>query len=141
MDADYTAAKGYLRGERYYGRIVRKFFLFGGIVMLVSLPFFGDFVPGNPMISLVALVGISLAAGFLNPVMRSAVVFDVLVSIVAMVIFEYEALSLYSTAAGFRGQLFLAVNQILALNFFLATYYGAKSVRGLFIKAKIVNSD
>ena len=118
MDVDYIAARNYLGKEHYYGRLVRKFFLFGGIVMLVSLPFFSNIIPGNPKISLFAIVAIGLAAGLINPLMRLAVLFNVLVSIVAMVTFEYEAIILYSSVSSAVEWLFFGINQILALNFF-----------------------
>ncbi len=142
MDADYTAAKKYLAKEHYYGRLVRKFFLFGGIVMLLSLPFFNDLIPASPTFSLLAVVAVSLAAGLINPLMRSAVLFNVLVSIAALIIFEYEAISLYAAIPSSDAEwLFFVINQALALNFFLATYYGTKSARGLLVKGKFVDSE
>ncbi|MDO8482630.1 MAG: hypothetical protein Q7S86_02315 [bacterium] len=141
MDVDYTAAKKYLGKDHYYGELVRKFFLFGGVVMLVSLPFFSDLIPASPTFSLLAVVAISLAAGLINPLMRSAVLFNIVVSIVAMLIFEYQAIRLYGTLTLATEGVFFFINQVLALNFFLATYYGVKSARGFLMKGKFVDSE
>ncbi len=139
MDADYTSAKEYLRGEHYYGRTVRKFFLFGGVLMLVSLPFFYNLVPVNLLVSLLAVVVLGLFAGLLNPLTRWVVVLNVFVSLGAVIVFEYEAVRFYGENSSTTAQLFFVVNQILSLNFFFATYYGAKSARSLFVKEKFVN--
>ncbi|KKW09496.1 MAG: hypothetical protein UY44_C0001G0061 [Candidatus Kaiserbacteria bacterium GW2011_GWA2_49_19] len=139
MDVDYNAAKKYLGKEHYYGELVRKFFLFGGVVMLVSLPFFSESIPASPTFSLLSVVAISLAAGLINPLMRSAVLFNILVSVAALVIFEYQTMRLYTEVSLGGEWTFFVINQVLALNFFFATYYGAKSARGFFLKSKFVS--
>ena len=142
MDTDYASAKGYLRSEHYYGRIVRKLFLFGGFLMLLSLPFFADKIPVNIAVSISAIVLIGLVAGLLSPIARSAVVLDLVASLVATAVFEYQSVLLHT--AGFATQsdfIFFLINQVLAINFFVSTYYGSKTVRGLLFKAKFVDSQ
>ncbi len=138
MDVDYSAAKEYLKEEHYYGRVVRKLFLSAGIVMLFSLPLFSNLIPASAGMSLAAIVALGIVAGFLNPLSRWVVVLHLALSLAALIVFEQEAILSYGLLSSQTGTLFFAVNQLLALNFFFATYYAAKSVRGLFVKGKIV---
>lgn len=139
MDADYVATREYLHQEHYYGRVVRKFSLWGGTLMLLSLPFFSDLIHVNIFVSLTAVLMVGFAAGLLTPASRSLVLVNAVVSMLATFIFEYQAVSLYGDATSFRQTVFFVVNQLLALNFFFATYYSAKSVRGLFVKTKVIH--
>ncbi len=117
----------------YYGDTVRKLFLVAGIIMLVTLPFFSKSLPQPLFISLLAIVVITTFAGFTSPRSFFIVILNALVSLIALLFFEYYAV--ISASGGIDEPLFL-INQILALISFFALYYSLKTVRGVFLIKK-----
>lgn len=109
----------------YYGTIVRQLFLIGGILMLLTLPFFQNLLPVPSFISVLAILLIGIAAGFTSPRNAFVMILNLGISLVAFVAFEYRAVVTYSIPLE---PLFLA-NQFLAAVFFFALYYSAKTVR------------
>lgn len=112
----------------YYGDIVRKLFIAGALVMLASLPFVQWFIPLPIFLSVLFILAIVLAAGFLAPTQKWTIIVDVCLAGLAVLAFEDYAVQSY-----FHSQiLFFVVNQILAIVFFIAFYYAVKTVRGTF---------
>lgn len=116
----------------YYGDIVRAFFIFGAALMLVSLPFFRLEIPTSVPASLAVIAVLGLAAGLTNPRQKWVAALDAVISLAAVLFFGYFAAAAY-TAYSPRS-VFFWINQVLALNFLLALYYAAKTVRTMFAK-------
>lgn len=113
--------------EHYYGDIIRKLFLAGGIIMLLGLPFVYQSIPSPLTFAIFFVLVIIILAGFLSPRHRRAIAVDVLVAAVCLGTFEYYAINAYLAADG----PFFFVNQVLAFVFFFALYYGTKTLRGI----------
>jgi hypothetical protein len=54
-----------LSTTHYYGDLVRKLFLAGGLLMLISLPFFQFFVPVSMFVAIIAILVIILGAALI----------------------------------------------------------------------------
>ncbi len=118
----------------YYGDTIRKLFIAAAVLMLISLPFFQNLIPFPVFASLLGVLVIVLGAGFIAPKNRWLVVINLIISATAMLTFEYYAISAYlESHIGF-----FVANQILAIIFLAASYYGAKTVRGIFSEHYIV---
>lgn len=133
-------AKTQIREEaprHYYGDVTRRLFVAGGIVMLVGMPFFADYLKQMVVLSALGVIAIALIAGFANPRSRSVQILLLSVSIAAVLFFESYAAYLYSTLPleGW-GLLFVGATQLLAIIFFLALYFSAKTVRGMSFRAR-----
>jgi hypothetical protein len=113
----------------YYGNLVRRFFLLGAIIMLVTLPFLNALLPVSLFYSLFAIVVLSLVAGLTSPRKMWAIGLDEVIAVFAVMVFEYYAVSYYLEYSA-SSPLFI-VNQLLALNFLVALYYNTKTLRGM----------
>lgn len=111
----------------YYGDIVRKLFLWGGLIMLLTLPFFNQFLPVPAFVSMLAILVIGLVAGFTNPLQRWVMFLDIVVALVGLIAFEYHAVSQYSVIP----LLLFLIDQLLAVIFFFALYFSTKTLRGI----------
>lgn len=114
--------------DHYYGDLVRRLFFAGALIMLVALPFFGELIEIPPMVSIFAIVVVGIAAGFTNPRHTAILVLNVIISITALVTFEYYTIDSY-LKLGFSSA-FLWINQLLSVIFFLALYFSIKTLRG-----------
>jgi len=112
----------------YYGDIVRRLFIVGGMVMVVTYPFFKDRIIAPAIFSVLAIVIVGLAAGLTNPRQQWVMVLDVCISVLGLVFFEYYAITQTATFE----ELFFWMNQLLAAIFFAAFYYSVKTLRGSF---------
>lgn len=115
--------------HHYYGDVVRRLFITAGIIMLVALPFFNEFLPVPAVGSLLAVVVINIVAGLTNPMQRWVMMFDVIVSLLGLLAFEYHAINQYNDIPVI---LFVA-DQLLAVMFFFALYYSVKCLRGVMV--------
>ena len=115
----------------YYGNVVRAFMMFGGVVMLVTLPFFTDIIPQPAFLSIFLILGIVILSGLLSPRHKWLSLLDTLISAAGFILFEYYAISAAETFG--NGSAFFLINQALALIFIVATYYGTKTVRSMFL--------
>ena len=117
----------------YYGDIVRLFFLFAGIVMLLSLPLLTDILPVPIYISIISILMLIFVAGLTNPAQKWVSVLDIIMSAVGFVVFEYYAAKIFSQNIDFY--VFL-VNQTLAAFFLFAFYFATKTLRGFLVKER-----
>ncbi len=138
-DIDYNSAKEYLAHEHYYGRQIRGLFITSGIIMLLTLPIFNALIPFNGLFSMGMIILVGILAGLLSPLARSVVVLCTLVALVGGFVFEYQAVSGFWQISGAFEFWFFAVNELLAVLFFFALYYGNKTLRGIFFKSKTVH--
>ncbi|MBP6884871.1 MAG: hypothetical protein KBC17_03555 [Candidatus Pacebacteria bacterium] len=118
--------------NHYYGNSIRSLFVITGVLMTISLPYFSDLISMPISVSLIAMLGLAILGGFLNPVQKWIIVVDTLVSILAFAGFEYYAVHTYLTATpNIQSHVyFYWLNQIFALLFFLAVYLSIKTLRG-----------
>ncbi len=137
-DIDYNSAKEYLTHEHYYGREVRSLFIVSAIVMLLTLPVFNSLIPFNGIFSMAMIIVVGFLAGLLSPLSRSVMVVCTLVAALGGFAFEYEAVSTFWQIDTPLKWWFFAVNQLLALLFFFALYYGSKTLRGIFFNGKTI---
>lgn len=115
----------------YYGDIVRKLFLLAGLIMIITLPIFSDLISVPVVFSVIAIMVMAFLAGLQSPKKKSISLLNLAVAVVGYGIFQYQAFYHYAYATTFTiSRPFFAVNQILALLFFGALYYGSKTVRG-----------
>lgn len=118
--------------RHYYGDVTRRLFVAGGIIVLAGMPFFADYLQQMITLSVLGVIAIALVAGFANPRSRNVQILLLLVSVAAVLFFESYAAYLYTTLPlEGRGLLFVAATQLLAIIFFLALYFSAKTVRGM----------
>jgi hypothetical protein len=96
-------------------------------------------IPFGMTWSIVSIILVIFGAGILNPLVRWVTVFNLIISFLATVIFEYQAVVSYRNIYSNLDTGFFVVNQVLALMFLISAYYGAKSMRGFLVKGKIVS--
>lgn len=118
----------------YYGDTVRDFFIFGALIMLVTLPFVVDRLPVPLFVAILLVTLIVFFAGVTNPRQLWSAVIDVAVSLFASFIFEYYAVTTYIEHSWNDG--FVWINEMLAIIFFIAFYFAVKTVRGFFLERK-----
>ncbi len=115
----------------YHGEVVRRLFMAGGAALLVSLPLVRDVLPLNTSILLILILLLAVLAGITNPKYKWIIFSDVLVAALALTIFEYYAIS---GIAHDGSKLVILVRQLLAINFFFALYFAAKTLRGALVR-------
>ncbi len=116
----------------YYGDRIRTLFMITGLLMAATLPFFSELIHLPVTISLIAMLGLAVLGGFLNPNQKWIIVLDTIVSILAFGTFEYYAVTTYLSVAptSATNVYFYWLNQVFALFFFLAVYLSVKTLRG-----------
>lgn len=120
------------KNPHYYGDTVRKLFLAGGVIALVFRPIYPDLVPLNSFLFIIAMLAIAIIAGITNPEKYWTMISDLVIAGLGFIIFEYSAVSEYTT---FNNLTFLfLVQQSLGLIFFFALYYSSKTVRAMYLK-------
>lgn len=118
--------------KHYYGDVVRFLFLLAAVIMLITLPFLNPNLPVPLILSILIILTIGLVAGVTNPLQKSTSAITTGISSIALVVFEYYAVTTY-LASSFTNLLFI-VNQILALIFLFALYYSTKTLRAKLIE-------
>lgn len=120
-------------GRHYYGDVVRRLLVLGGIIMILTLPFFKDLLPVPLFISIAAIVIIGVVPGLMNPRIRWVSMVNFCISLIGLVCFEYFAVDSFTKDGEFYKSMFFWTNQALALIFFIAIYFGTKTLRGFYI--------
>lgn len=115
----------------YHGEVVRRLFMAGGAALLVSIPLVRDVLPLNTSVLLILILLLAILAGITNPKYKWIIFSDVIVAALALIIFEYYAIS---GIAHDGSRLVIVVRQLLAINFFFALYFAAKTLRGALIR-------
>jgi len=114
--------------QHYYGDTVRRLFVLGGLIMILTLPFFTNLLPVPLFISILAIVVVAIVAGATNPLQKSVAWFNLVTAAVAFLVFEYYAVDAYMMYSA--DSVLFFTNQILALIFFFAVYFSTKTLRG-----------
>ncbi|OGZ96266.1 MAG: hypothetical protein A2847_00645 [Candidatus Sungbacteria bacterium RIFCSPHIGHO2_01_FULL_50_25] len=114
----------------YYGDIVRRLFVASGILILIGMPFFADYLPYMASVSAIAAILIAITAGTANPRSRGVQILLLAVSALGVLFFEsYAAYSYRYFSLSGRGILFFLLMQVLAVLFFFALYFSTKTIR------------
>ena len=111
--------------SHYYGDTVRRLLIAGGTIMIVTLPFFGELIPVPLVVSILAIVVVGVVSGLINPRQKWTSTLYFSISIIAA--------NTYASDGEYFRSLFFWTNQTLAIIFFIATYYGVKTLRGFYI--------
>lgn len=119
----------------YYGDMVRFFFLFAAVIMLVTLPFVNNLLPVPLLASIFAILFLALIAGLTNPSQKWTAVLNSIVAISGFVTYEYYAVNAYLAAAS--SSLLFITNQTLAIVFLLASYFATKTLRSFLLGNRI----
>ena len=123
--------------KHYHGDTVRRFLVIGAVIMLATMPFARDLLPASFSLGLLAILAVGVFAGLSNPRQIWVAVLNLFISAVAFLVFEYVAVSRYIATDGLVSPLwFIMLNQVLALNFFAALYFGSKTLRGMILRRK-----
>ncbi|KND48493.1 MAG: hypothetical protein AB200_02045 [Parcubacteria bacterium C7867-005] len=118
-----------MQPNHYYGDKVRSLLIGAGIIMILTMPFFSGLLPKPAFFSILAVLLLVVLSGLISPAQKVLVALTTLVSAGAFIAFEYYAVSASQMYGS--GSPFFLVNQLLALIFLLATYFGTKSIRGI----------
>jgi len=116
----------------YYGDLVRRLFLAGAVIMLLTLPVLNPLLPVSIFYSLLAIIALSLVAGFTTPAKKWTIMLDEMIATVAVLVFEYYAVNYYIEYSA--GSSLFIVNQVLAFDFLVALYYNTKTFRAMVAK-------
>lgn len=118
----------------YYGKIIRDIFIAGGLIMLITFPFFSGLINLPLPISLLSIIIFVVIGGLINPLSKWVFILGSIIPIVALTMFEYYAFYAYKylPSSSQVNVLFFWVNQILALLFFFASYLSVKTLRAMF---------
>ena len=121
--------------NHYYGDSVRTLFVLGGLIMIVSYPFFSAFIKAPVVFSLIGCIALAIFGGLMNPKQKWIMFFNAILSVVAFVAFEYSAVYAYLhlSPAQTVHVAFFWVNQILSLIFFFSAYLATKTFRGAMV--------
>ncbi len=109
----------------YYGDIIRKFLLFAGLIMLVTMPLYNRFISISVFMLLFAVLLVTVVAGLTNPKQWWVMVLDMVVSVLGLMAFEYHAVRNYGDIPFFL----FGIDQGLAIIFFFTLYFGTKTLR------------
>ena len=120
----------------YYGDNVRKLFVAGAIVMLVTLPVFEELLSVPTFYYILGMIVLGLVAGFTNPAQRWVVLLNLAISVFAIYFFESEAVSAFKSCGTGNWTWYFFTNQLLAIIFLASLYYSAKTERGKWLKHK-----
>lgn len=131
MRLPFFGTSSFEKATHYYGDKIRVLFFLSGILMLVSLPVFQEKLPVETSLSLVAIVLLTFLAGITNPKQVWLSFLNTAASLIGLVVFEYYAVKNFANFDNF-----FIINQLLAIIFFLAFYFSAKTLRGFYLRYK-----
>jgi heme O synthase-like polyprenyltransferase len=116
----------------YYGDTVRRLFLMGGVLMILTLPLFTQLIPVGSTVAVLVIIVLRFLSGFVSPLHQVVAMINAAIAAAAVFFFEYYAVTGYLLPdATEHKQIFFYTNQILAIIFFFALYYSAKTIRGM----------
>ncbi|MCX6757724.1 MAG: hypothetical protein NTZ44_02485 [Candidatus Nomurabacteria bacterium] len=117
----------------YYGKIIRNIFIVGGLVMLVSFPFFNNLINLPIYVPIFIIILFVIVGGLINPLSKSVFIIGSIIPPLALAMFEYYAFNTYQNLPSYNplNVAFFWTNQALALLFFFATYLSIKTLRAM----------
>jgi len=126
----------------YYGKIIRNIFILGGLIMLISFPFFSKLVNLPLPVTIFIIISFVVIGGLINPLSKLAFILGSIIPIFALAMFEYYAFNAYQNLSGSDSLnvAFFWINQALALMFFFATYLSIKTLRAM-MQGKMIDEE
>ena len=122
----------------YYGDLVRRLFLAGGVVILFTLPFLWTIIPILTLVGALAVVGLVFQAGITTPRQEWTAYANTIIAGLALVIFEYSAIFNYTRIdKSNANEVLFYMAQILAIIFFFAFYFAAKTMRAMLLHEQV----
>jgi Zn-dependent protease with chaperone function len=126
----------------YYGDVVRRLFLAGGVVILSTLPFVWSISPILTLLGALIVVGLVFQAGVTTPSKEWTAYANTIISGIALVVFEYSAIFNYIRYD--RGGAYVALfyfAQALAVIFFFAMYFASKTMRAMILNEQVTKQE
>lgn len=126
----------------YYGDVVRRLFLGGGVVILATLPFAWTIAPILTLLGALAVVGLVFQAGVTTPSKEWTAYANTIIAGIGLVLFEYSAIFNYIRyeISGSYSALFY-LTQILAVIFFFALYFASKTMRAMILNEQVTKQE
>lgn len=126
----------------YYGDVVRRLFLAGGVVILATLPVVWVLSPILTLLGALIVVGLVFQAGVTTPSKEWTAYANTLIAGIALVMFEYSAIYNYIRYddSGSHTALFY-LTQILAIIFFFALYFASKTMRAMILHEQVTKNE
>ncbi len=109
--------------KEYYGDVVRKLFVAGAVIMLLTYPYFSTVLPQSSSIMILGIVILAILAGLTKPKRHWTIATDIIVSFVALIYFENHAIEFAKTNL----TALFVTDQALTIIFIVALYFGAKT--------------
>lgn len=125
--------KTYKPVPHYYGDSVRAIFVAGAIFILIGLSGMTEALGIPPVLGIIGMVILCVAAGFTNPVQFFSLRINVTISIIFLIFFTY--MGWYAHDVHLGGVIELP-NKIAAVLFLVATYFSVKSLRGATVSGR-----
>lgn len=122
----------------YHGDSVRTLFIIGGLIMIISYPFFSSFIKAPIAFSIIGVIALAIFGGLMNPKQKWVMAMNAIIPIAAFAVFEYAAVYTYLNLSPVRDihVAFFWVNQVLSVIFFSAAYLATKTLRGALLNSK-----
>lgn len=119
--------------SHYYGDTVRRLFLIGGALVLITVLFDKRFLALYLYVGVIVVLVLTLLAGLTSPTNRQVLIGDTILSGLLYLLFEYAAISAYLAAERTFDVVFI-LHQANSFIFLAALYLGSKTLR-----AKVLN--
>jgi hypothetical protein len=116
-----------LKRFHYYGGVVRNLYMAMAVIMLFMTPFLKNELPVPPFISVAAVLGLAVFAGFTSPKAKSIIFYEFIISLVALYIFGYEMVVSYGPT---HTRLLFWTSTVLAILAVFTLYFSSKTFRG-----------
>lgn len=126
----------------YYGDLVRRLFLAGGVVILFTLPFLWTLVPILTLLGALAVVGLVFQAGITTPRKEWTAYANTVIAGLALVVFEYSAIFNYTRIHKTdANEVLFYMAQLLAIIFFFAFYFASKTMRAMLLHEQVTKHE
>jgi len=113
--------------DHYYGDYVRRLFLVGSFVWVAVAPFTGTLDARLIIAAVFGMLAFVIAAGLTSPTKYFTAILNIIISLIAVIGFEWIAINLYGPAPA--GGFLFWIYQLLTINFLFALYYSVKTLR------------
>lgn len=108
--------------------VIRGIFLVVGLMMLVGLPFFADYLPIFLFTAVMGILVVGTLAGLTTRRNTWVMAADTVVSLIGSFVFEFMAIEAYASNISTAYFIF---NQLIAICFFFATYFSVRTFCGM----------
>lgn len=107
---------------------VKFYFVLAGVVMLLTTPFFSNFIPFPVIFVIIGLLIFALLGSIADMESRVTSLLALIVAAVCFAVFEFMAIMAYPhmSTEDWHVNTWFVVNQLLALNFFFAIHGSAR---------------